>query len=234
MFMSSNDTAYADLARVSVIIPTLNAVRHLSGAITACSGVREILVVDGGSRDGTADVARTMGARLVHADAGRGIQMHAGAVRSEGEWLLFLHADTVLTGNWQKEVERFITDPANLSQAATFRFGLDDPSAEARRLERRVAWRTRHLGLPYGDQGLLIHRDFYHALGGFRAWPLMEDVDLARRIGRRRLTILESVARTSAERWHRDGWRRRSFRNLTCLALYLLGMPPRLIARLYG
>ncbi|AGK57150.1 group 2 family glycosyl transferase [Hyphomicrobium denitrificans 1NES1] len=232
--MIGNDTPHADLAKVSVIIPTLNAAFDLGGAIAACSGVQEILVVDGGSRDGTADVARAMGARLVHTDAGRGIQMHAGAMRSEGEWLLFLHADTVLTGNWQKEVERFIADSANLSRAAIFRFGLDDPSAEAQRLERRVAWRTRCLGLPYGDQGLLIHRDFYRSLGGFRAWPLMEDVDLVRRIGRRRLTILDSVARTSAERWHRDGWRRRSLRNLTCLTLYLLGMPPSLIARLYG
>lgn len=234
MPMIGSDTSHADLAQVSVIIPTLNAAFDLGSAIAACSGVREILVVDGGSRDGTTDVARAMGARLLRADAGRGIQMHAGAMRSEGEWLLFLHADTVLTGNWPKEVERFIADPANLSRAATFQFGLDDPSAEAQRLERRVAWRTQHLGLPYGDQGLLIHRDFYHSLGGFRAWPLMEDVDLVRRIGRRRLTIFCSVARTSAGRWRRDGWRRRSFRNLTCLTLYLLGMPPRLIARLYG
>ncbi|MDE2472183.1 MAG: TIGR04283 family arsenosugar biosynthesis glycosyltransferase [Bradyrhizobium sp.] len=230
----TGDDASSNLLEVSVIIPTLNAAGHLRGTISACRGVQEIVVVDGGSRDGTTEVARSMSVQFVEAGAGRGLQLHEGAMRSEGEWLLFLHADTVLTGSWKEEVKRFIADPANLSRAAIFRFGLDDPSWEARRLERRVAWRTRRLGLPYGDQALLIHRDFYFSLGGFRPWPLMEDVDLVRRIGRRRLTILESVARTSAERWRRDGWRRRSLRNLACFTLYFLGIPPRLIARLYG
>jgi hypothetical protein len=101
-------------------------------------------------------------------------------------------------------------------------------------LERLVAWRVRTLALPYGDQGLLIRRDFYRSLGGFRPWPLMEDVDLVRRIGRHRLTVLRSAARTSAERWRRGGWKRRSLRNLGCLTLYFLGVPPRLIAHLYG
>lgn len=232
--MTGIDAPHASLAGMSVIIPALNAAPHLRGTIAACGGVREILVVDGGSRDGTIDIVRATGARLIHAAAGRGIQLHAGAMQSEAEWLLFLHADTVLTESWQIEVERFIAEPSNLSRAATFRFGLDDSSRQARRLERRVAWRTRYLGLPYGDQGLLIHRDFYRTLGGFRSWPLMEDVDLVRRIGRRRLALLESVARTSAERWRQEGWRRRSLRNLACLALYLVGVPPRLIAKLYG
>jgi hypothetical protein len=155
-------------------------------------------------------------------------------MEARSEWLLFLHADTVLTGNWRKDMRDFISSPDNRLRAATFRFGLDHPSPEARRLERNVAWRVRHLGLPYGDQGLLIHRDLYRSLGGFRAWPLMEDVDLVRRIGRHRLTVLPSVACTSAERWLRDGWRRRGLRNLSCLTLYLMGVPPRLIARLYG
>ncbi len=230
----TDDVASPNIFEVSVIIPTLNAAGHLRGAISACRGVREIVVVDGGSRDDTTEVARSMGARVVATDASRGIQLHEGAMQSKGEWLLFLHADTILTESWKEEAKRFIADPSNLMRAATFRFGLDDPSAEARRLERRVAWRTRYLGLPYGDQGLLIQRDFYLSLGGFRAWPLMEDVDLVRRIGRRRLTILKAAANTSAERWRRDGWRRRSLRNLACLTLYLLGMPPRLVARFYG
>ena len=232
--MTSDDAPRTDFVEVSVIIPTLDAARHLPQAISACAEVQEILVVDGGSRDGTIEVARSMGARLIATGAGRGGQLHEGAMRSESKWLLFLHADTVLTGNWRKEVAAFIANPANLSRAATFRFGLDDPGLEARRLERRVAWRVRRLGLPYGDQGLVIHRDFYRSLGGFRPWPLMEDVDLVRRIGRSRLMVLPSVACTSAERWRHDGWRRRSLRNLSCLVLYLLGVPPHLIARLYS
>ena len=90
------------------------------------------------------------------------------------------------------------------------------------------------LGLPYGDQGLLIHRDLLRSVGGVRALPLMEDVDLVRRLGRRRLVGLDVPAVTSAAKWQRDGWYRRSARNLLCLALYFAGVPLRLIARLYG
>ncbi|RYJ04407.1 MAG: glycosyl transferase family 2, partial [Acetobacteraceae bacterium] len=114
------------------------------------------------------------------------------------------------------------------------RFTLDDPAPQARRLERLVAWRCRALALPYGDQGLLISRALYDELGGFRPLPLMEDVDLVRRLGRRRLAALPVDAVTSAERWRRDGWWRRSARNLGCLSLYFLGLPPSLIRRLYG
>jgi hypothetical protein len=90
------------------------------------------------------------------------------------------------------------------------------------------------LALPYGDQGLLIHRNLLAEAGGIRALPLMEDVDLVRRLGRRRLVALDVAAITSAEKWRRQGWYRRSLRNLLCLMLYFAGLPPRLIARLYG
>ncbi len=226
--------AQAGVLDVSVVIPALNAAGHLAQTLAAYEGVREIIVVDGGSSDDTRRVAQSAGARFVAAQRGRGPQLHKGATEARGGWLLFVHADTVLSGEWRRDIQVFMATPANRLRAATFRFGLDEASARARRLERRVAWRVRRFGLAYGDQGLLMHRDLYHALGGFRPWPLMEDVDLVRRIGRRGLTILPSVARTSAQRWRRDGWRRRSARNLGCLALYFLGVPPRVIARLYG
>ncbi len=218
---------------VSVIIPTLNAARYLPAALAACRGVRETITIDGGSADETVVIGRELGARIMTSERGRGIQLRAGAAAAVSRWLLFLHADTVLSGDWRRAAGDFIAHSVDCRRAATFRFGLDDPSPAARRLERRVAWRVRHLGLAYGDQGLLIHRELYGALGGFRAWPLMEDVDLVRRIGRRHLTVLDSVARTSADRWRRDGWRRRSARNLSCLTLYFLGVSPRWIARLY-
>ena len=127
-----------------------------------------------------------------------------------------------------------MTADRNAARAAVFRFALDEYSPQARRLENLVAWRVRALALPYGDQGLLLHTDFYHALGGFQPLPLMEDVDLVRRIGRHRLVVLHSAARTSAQRWRREGWMRRSLRNLGCLSLYYLGVPPSFIKRLYG
>src|SRR6185437_3737014 len=95
-------------------------------------------------------------------------------------------------------------------------------------LERLVAWRCRVLGLPYGDQGLLIHRNLLEAVGGIKPLPLMEDVDIVRRLGRRRLTGLDATATTSTEKWDRDGWVRRSARNLACLLLWFLGAPPRM------
>ncbi len=95
-------------------------------------------------------------------------------------------------------------------------------------------WRAATLGLPYGDQGLLIAKGFYEALGGYRPLPLMEDVEFARRIGRRRMVILEAEAVTSAARYRRHGWWLRPLRNLTLLGLYFLGAPPRILLRLYG
>ena len=218
---------------LSVIVPALDAARTLPATLAAVGGA-EIIVVDGGSRDATPSIAAAAGARVVSTPRGRGLQLAAGADAAHGAWLLFLHADTVLGAGWRAEVEAFAADPANRARAAAFRFAVDDAAPQARRLERMVAWRGRVWGLPYGDQGLLIHREFYRAVGGFRPLPLMEDVDLVRRIGRARLTILTTPAVTSAVRWRREGWLGRSLRNLTCLALYFAGVPPRLLVRVYG
>ena len=118
--------------------------------------------------------------------------------------------------------------------AAFFSFRLDDLAWQARLVEAGVRLRVGLLALPYGDQGLLVPRRLYDQVGGFRPLPLMEDVDLVRRIGRGRLSVLEADAVTSAERWRRDGWGRRSARNLACLALYRSGVSPERVARLYG
>ncbi len=218
---------------LTIVIPTLNAAASLPATLKSLGSAR-VIVSDGGSTDGTLALAEAAGAETVRAARGRGAQLAAGADAASTEWLLFLHADTVLTTGWAQETAEFCADPGNREKAAVFRFALSDASIAARRLEKIVAWRTRALGLPYGDQGLLIRGEFYHALGGMRALPLMEDVDLARRIGRRRLHLFDSPATTSAARYRRSGYLPRSARNLLCLLLYFLHVPPRLIARLYG
>ena len=228
---------------ISVIIPTLNAEQDLPRCFSAlvpavATGLlKEVIVADGGSEDATAGIAEECGAVLISAPKGRGSQLAAGAEVARGDWLLFLHSDTVLGNDWEAEVACFIDNEmtSGLSvRAAHFRFALDDPGFMPRIMERGVAFRSRALGLPYGDQGLLIKRSHYQQLGGFRSLPLMEDVDIVRRIGRRRLASLRSSALTSAIRYRRDGYVRRILTNLTCLTLYFFRVPPARLARFYG
>ena len=189
-------------------------------------------MADGASTDATVAVAIALGARVVTAPRGRGAQIAAGVAVARGDWLLLLHADTCLATGWATAAAAFMA--RGPGRAAYFRFALDSADPRARRLEKLVAWRCRRLALPYGDQGLLIARTLLDSVGGIGSLPLMEDVDLVRRLGRRRLAGLDVAAVSSAARWERDGWWRRSARNLACLALYVAGVPPRLIARLYA
>ena len=227
---------------ISIIIPTLNAQTHLPACLTALvpgvvSGtVREVICADGGSADHTELIAEQAGATFVSGTKGRGTQMAAGAAIAKCDWLLFLHADTVLEAGWELEVgtfmERLEQTPAK-DAAAVFRFTLDDAGMKPRLLEKLVAIRSTLLRLPYGDQGLLISRRLYDEIGGFRGLPLMEDIDLVRRLGRGQMTVLRTRAITSAVRFQRDGYLKRSGRNLFCLALYYLKVPSKVIVRFY-
>ena len=228
---------------ISVVIPTLNAEATLAGTLgalvpAAVAGlVREVIVVDGGSSDRTADIVEHAGATLVPARLGRGHQLQTGAARARFPWLLFLHADTAVASGWELEVSTFMraVDRRELPiAAAAFRFALDDKGVRPRLLEGLVALRCATLRLPYGDQGLLIPKRLYEEIGGYRPLALMEDVDLVRRLGRRRVVLLRTRAVTSAERFRREGYLRRGARNLFCLTLWALRVPVHVIARLYG
>jgi len=228
---------------ISVIIPTLNAELTLAATLTALvpavvdGVVQEAILVDGGSTDETCAIAEAAGTHLIEARQGRGTQLDAGAAQARGDWLLFLHADTVLEPGWAEEAQSFIerVESGRRKQAAaSFRFALDDDGLMPRLVEKMVALRCLLLALPYGDQGLLISRHLYNRLGGFRPLPLMEDVDLVRRLKRRELVMLNSRAVTSAQRYQREGYAARGLRNLGCILLYYLRVPPRVLARLYG
>jgi rSAM/selenodomain-associated transferase 2 len=228
---------------ISVVIPTFNAEATLGPTLAALVSavvdgvVQEAIVVDGGSNDETCAIAEAAGTRLIRAERGRGRQLAAGAAVARGNWLLFLHSDTVLEPGWEEEARSFVQRVEagkRAPAAASFRFALDDDGLMPLLLAWLVQLRCGLLGLPYGDQGLLISRSLYAALGGFRPLPLMEDVDLVRRLKRRQLVMLKSRAVTSGERYRREGYIARSMRNLCCIALYYLRVPPRLLARLYG
>jgi hypothetical protein len=161
----------------------------------------------------------------------------AGAARAKHPWLLFLHADTVLEPGWEREALHFMdkVDAGRIKPAAAaFRFTLDDEGVAPRFLESLVRLRCAALRLPYGDQGLLIPRRLYDAVGGYRELPLMEDLDLVRRLGWGRLRLLRSRAVTSAQRYRQDGYIRRALKNQMCLILYALNVPVARISRLYG
>ncbi len=221
---------------LDVVIPTLNAGATLAVTLASLQGDLPIAIAvcDGGSTDDTVAIARQAGATVVTATTGRGGQLAAGANVGDASWLLFLHADTVLQPEWADAVRAFTLRRTNFGKAGYFRLRFASTDPRARRIERMAAWRSRSLGLPYGDQGLLIARALYEYLGGFKPLPLMEDVDFVRRVGRKNLVPLDAEAVTSAARYERDGWTMRPLRNLSCLALYFAGVSPAAIARLYG
>jgi rSAM/selenodomain-associated transferase 2 len=217
------------------VLPTLGdgpaVARLLAGELAPDPRV-EVLVVDAaGDPDLGAIAEARPDVRLVRTQPGRAAQMNAGAERAAGEWLLFLHADSHLPAGW---VEAITASPPDRS-GGWFGFALDAPDWQARVIERVVAWRVRLLALPYGDQGIFVRRALFHALGGYAALPLMEDVEFVGRLRKAGiLTALELPLTTSARRWQQDGWFRRSTWNVLLLTLYSLGVPPHRLARWYG
>lgn len=198
---------------ISVVIPALNAERYLSATLAALVPaaidglVREVIVADGGSVDETAAIADQAGADFISSPPGRGLQLNAGAAHARFPWLLFLHADTILSEAWASEASRFMNAVdcgERHSAAAVFRFRLDDDGLKARTHEALARTRCSIFALPYGDQGLLISRRLFDEVGGYKNIAAKEDADIARRLGRRRLAFLAAEAVTSAERFHKD------------------------------
>jgi rSAM/selenodomain-associated transferase 2 len=222
---------------VSVIVPVLPGdVECLERTLRALGNPprAEIIVVNGG--EWTPQLAALRG-RAAHvcwlsSSKGRGRQMNSGARNARGDWLVFLHADTVLGRGWLENLERL--DAADEFAAGCFRFALDSASRWARAIERGVAARVRWCNLPYGDQALFVRRHVFERLGGYRELPLMEDVDLVRRLHRvGRLYRSGVPATTSARRWEADGWIGRSVENVAMVLLFLAGVSPDRLARRY-
>ncbi|HVW74714.1 MAG TPA: glycosyltransferase [Rhizomicrobium sp.] len=218
---------------ISVIVPTDNAERLLprcfdsliAGAVRGV--VREVIISDAGSTDATLLIADGAGAHILHSRKNRGAQMAQAARVAKSDWLLFLHPQTALETGWDVEAESFISQSVmEQPRAAVFRFALEDFGGEARRAEAKANLRAALFALPYGDQGLLIPKRLYQKVGGYRALADMEDADLVRRIGRRRLVGLRARA-INVARPHKS-----TLRGLALTLLHTLRVPSRLLANL--
>lgn len=224
---------------ISVVIPTLNSAAHLPRSFApltpaAMEGfIKEVIVADGGSTDDTLAMADAAGCEIVRAPAGRAKQFRAGVEIARANWLLLLHPDTALAPGWIEEAKAFLNQPMARKRAATFTLALDDKSSAAARAVFWARLRANVMKLPYGEQGLLISRLMYDGLGGYPDQPAMEDVELARRIGSKRLVVLATEAVTSAEKYRRVGYDKRAFRNITLMARYLMGADPVELAKAY-
>lgn len=216
-------------ATLSVIIPTLNAAHSLPDTADALlegvsSGlIKDLVISDGGSTDGTATVAEALGAQWVVGPAGRGAQLQRGVEAATGLWVLLLHADTQLAPGWSEVAHRHTVDRP--SKAGWFRLKFRADGCAPRCVAAGANLRSRLFGLPYGDQGLLVSRHVLESVGGVPGLPLMEDVALAKGL-RGKLVGLDAYALTSAERYRRDGWARRVASNLGTLVRYKFGADP--------
>ena len=219
---------------VSVIVPALNEIAHIEATVaSALHEAAEVIVVDGGSADGTVEAARRAGARVIVSPPGRGRQMNAGAELARGKVLLFLHGDTSLPAGYIEHVFEAFGDSGVVGGA--FEFGTDGDTPAGRATETLINLRTKHMGLPYGDQAIFLRTDVFEAVGGYEDLPLMEDVRLVRRIKQHgRLAIVPAAVVTSGRRWKTLGVIKPTIINALVMIGHAVGVPTARLARLYG
>ena len=222
---------------ISVIIPVLNEGRGINAVIghlrsQAALDAVEIIVVDGDPAGSTIKAISHPGIITAVAEKGRGSQMNCGAIRAAGDILLFLHADTFLPMNAFACIRKCM---GSGHVGGAFDLGIDTKQTVFRITERYVAWRTRLMRIPFGDQAIFVRRDYFERIGGYRDIPIMEDVDLMRRIRQRgdAICVIPEKVMTSARRWEKDGIIFGTMRNWMLQALYCCGVAPERLARFY-
>jgi len=221
--------------RISVVIPTLNEAGDLPGTLACLAGSDDVetIVVDGGSHDGTPEIARRAGCRVLQSPPGRALQLNTGADAASGELLLFLHADTRLPIGFASAVRSTLGRPGVVGGA--FRLRIDAPGWPLRVIERTVTVRSRLLQMPYGDQGVFVRAAAFHRIGGFPLLPIMDDFEFIRRLRRHgRIRTVGLSATTSARRWRRLGPWRTTWINQKVILGYHLGVSVETLAAWYG
>jgi rSAM/selenodomain-associated transferase 2 len=221
--------------RLSIIIPTLNEAACLGATLDAVAGLgrgAEVIVVDGGSGDGTPEIARRRGLSVLTAGRGRGAQLRAGAAAARGDVLWFLHADTLPPADAVERIAEALGQPRVVGGCFAIRFaGRGYPARFLTGLYPYLAW----LGLYYGDSAFFVRRGAYEEAGGFRPVPLFEDLDLLRRLRRRgRFVRLAAVVTTSSRRFAGRSFLLTFARWTVLQLLYWLGVSPHRLARRYA
>jgi len=218
---------------LSVIIPALNEEAHIEETIlSARSPDAEIIVVDGGSADRTAERAQQAGATVLTGPRGRALQQNRGAAMARASVLLFLHADTLLPKDYVAQVFETLMERKIALGAFRFKTNLDRPLMRA--IQVMTNFRARILGLPYGDQAFFVRKPIFHAAGGFPEMPIAEDLFFVRLLSRQgRIAIAPSHAITSGRRWKEVGLLRTTLINQFILAGFALGISPETLAALY-
>ena len=210
--------------KIAVVIPALDEAHDIAGAVRSASAPgAEIVVVDGGSSDETAERAHAAGARVIGSGSGRAQQLRKGVEATAGEVVLFLHADTRLSPGWEQAVAHAVEDPAVAGGA--FRLRFDERAVGLRILEWGVRLRVALFALPYGDQAIFVRRDVLAAIGGVPPVSFMEDLDLVRAVKTQgRVLALPLPVTTSARRYRRDGIARTAVRNLLAAVAWSVGV----------
>jgi rSAM/selenodomain-associated transferase 2 len=223
------------VSRLTIVIPALDEGAVIEDLLRALQPLRgqgvELILVDGGSRDGTPERARPLVDRVLSSRAGRARQMNQGAREATGEWLWFLHADTRLGASPEAYLRAMLHSRRDWGR---FDVRLDAPGGCYRLIAFMMNWRSRLTGVVTGDQGLFVRRCRFEALGGFASIPLMEDIELSRRLRRVQWPASPRLALwTSARRWRQHGVWRTVLLMWRLRLAYFLGVPPQRLARYY-
>jgi rSAM/selenodomain-associated transferase 2 len=227
--------------KISIIVPVLNesaginkTINHLRGLKTGSGLSTEIIVVDGDPDGKTIAAVKDDKVITAVGKTGRARQMNRGAELAGGEILLFLHTDTRLPDDGLILIDVVCSELA--PRAGAFDLSIDSKKTIFRLIEKTASLRSRLTGIPYGDQAFFFAADYFRSLGGFADVPIMEDVEIMRRIKKRgdKIVFLARSARTSARRWEKEGVIKCTIRNWLLVILYAAGMEPQWLARFYG
>jgi len=219
---------------ISIIIPTLNEAASIETTMKSAQASTEveIIVADGESSDGTGEMAKGLGARLLTITGGRAKQVNAGAMAASSEVLLFLHGDTRLPAGFDKHVMNLLTMPD--TAAGAFTLGIDGPEIGLRLIEKLANLRSRFFQTPYGDQAIFLRASLFHSIGGFPEIPIMEDFVFMQRVRKEGRVVIAPVAvTTSSRRWKELGIIKTTLINQIVLLAYFLGTDHQRLARWY-